>query len=141
MHRFVFGMLALLAFVPGLSAAEKATVYKDPGCGCCNEYIAYLQQHGFDVTAINTRNLDQVKRQHGVPPGFESCHTVLVGGYVVEGHVPVGVVNRLLAEKPAVKGISLPGMPLGSPGMNGPKSGPFVIYSFSEQGQRVYATE
>lgn len=141
-RKFAFMLLALASLAPGYGAAgEKATVYKDPGCGCCNEYVTYLQQQGFEVTAVNTSDLSSVKRQHGVPAGLEGCHTVLVGGYVVEGHVPADVVSRLLAEKPDIKGISLPGMPMGSPGMAGPKSAPFVIYGFSESGSRVYAVE
>lgn len=140
MRKFAFMLLALALLVPVYGAAgEKATVYKDPGCGCCNEYVAHLRQQGFDVTAINTSDLSAVKRQYGVPAELESCHTVLVGGYVVEGHVPADVVRRLLVEKPNIKGISLPGMPMGSPGMGGPKSEPFVIHGFSDNGSQVYA--
>lgn len=142
MRQFAFMLLALASLAPGYGATgEKATVYKDPGCGCCNEYVAYLRQQGFDVTAINTPNMSSIKRQYGVPEGLEGCHTVLIGGYVVEGHVPADVLQRLLAEKPNIKGVSLPGMPMGSPGMSGPKNMPFVIYGFSDKGARVYAVE
>lgn len=141
-HTLAIALFIFVALAPGYgTAGEKATVYKDPHCGCCSEYVTYLQRQGFDVTAVDTSNLSQIKQQHGVPAGLEGCHTVLIGGYVVEGHVPANVLNRLLAEKPAIKGVSLPGMPMGSPGMGGEKQGPFVIYGFTDNGARVYATE
>jgi hypothetical protein len=82
-----------------------------------------------------------MKRQYGVTPELEGCHTTLVGGYVVEGHVPVGAVLRMLTELPAIKGISLPGMPAGSPGMSGEKVGPFIIFEFGGGEPKVYAVE
>lgn len=137
-------LLALLGLVfPSLAVAQtrEATVYKDPNCGCCAAYVHYLEQNGFKVTVRNTPNLTAIKRQHGVPEPLEGCHTTLVGGYVVEGHVPVTVLNKLLAEKPAIKGISLPGMPEGSPGMSGTKQEPFTIYEIGSDAQKVYAAE
>jgi hypothetical protein len=132
-----------LALPRRLSAAgsTKATLYKDPQCGCCAEYAKYLGQNGFDLQVVETFDLPSVKREHGVPEALEGCHTTLVEGYVVEGHVPVDIIKRLLAEKPAIKGISLPGMPPGSPGMDGDKAAPFTIYEIGEGAPKVYATE
>jgi hypothetical protein len=93
------------------------------------------------VKVVETKNLPQIKKQHGVPLEFEGCHTLLIGGYVVEGHVPATIIRKLLKERPAIRGISLPGMPEGSPGMSGTKTGPFVIYELSGENGKVYATE
>jgi hypothetical protein len=120
---------------------KKATLYKNPQCGCCEEYAKYLDQNGFDVQVVETFDLPSVKREHGVPEALEGCHTTLVDGYVIEGHMPVDLVKRLLAEKPAIKGISLPGMPAGSPGMGGEKTAPFTIYEIGGDPAKVYATE
>jgi hypothetical protein len=132
--------------LPGGSAAaaarHRAVLYKDPQCGCCEEYAAYLRHSGYEVEVVPTHDLALMKREHGVPASLEGCHTTLVEGYVVEGHVPVTTLDRLLAEKPPIKGISLPGMPAGSPGMTGAKAGPFTIYAIGPDGAgRVYATE
>lgn len=125
------------------AAGEKpaATLYKNPQCGCCEEYAKYLRQNGYRVTVRPTHDLSLIKRRHGVPEAFEGCHTTLIDGYVVEGHVPVNTLNRLLTERPDIKGISLPGMPMGSPGMTGHKAGPFTIYELSDQSIKVYAVE
>lgn len=120
---------------------KKATLYKNPQCGCCAEYAKLLQQSGFDVQVVDTFDLPSVKREHGVPAALEGCHTTLVDGYVIEGHVPVDIVGRLLRGKPAIKGISLPGMPMGAPGMTGEKAAPFTVYEISEEPNKVYATE
>lgn len=126
-----------------VSAGEKppATLYKNPQCGCCEEYAAYLRKNGFKVTVKPTHDLSLINKQHGVPANLEGCHTTLIDGYVVEGHVPVKTLERLLTERPAIKGISLPGMPQGSPGMTGRKSGPFTIYELSPGTPKVYAVE
>ena len=139
-------MTALLAFSAGVAAAgEKiaATLFKTPGCSCCDKYADYLRENGFDVTVFENPNMTLIKQKHGVRQELEGCHSTIVGGYVVEGHVPVGIVKRLLTEKPAIKGISLPGMPEGSPGMSGEKDEPFKIYSITgETGDApVYAKE
>lgn len=118
-----------------------ATLYKDPECGCCEGYGAYLGQNGFRVTVVPTSDLSQINRQHGVPPNLEGCHLTLIDPYVIGGHVPIGPINRLLAERPNIRGITLPGMPLGSPGMAGPKTEPFTIYEVSSGSPRVYAVE
>lgn len=138
-------LLGLLTLQPALAEETiKATVYKDPTCGCCHEYVGYLRQNGFEVDVVDTGDLMSIKQQNGVPSEMEGCHSTLVGGYVIEGHVPADIVKRLLQEKPSIRGISLPGMPLGSPGMNGEKEGPFVVYEIPNDGAgapKVYATE
>ncbi len=121
--------------------SRAATLYKDPQCDCCEGYGAYLRQNGFRVTVVPTSDLSQINRQHGVPPNLEGCHVTLIDGYVVGGHVPIGSVSRLLSERPSVRGITLPGMPLGSPGMTGSKAEPFTIYEISSGPPRVYAVE
>src|SRR5262245_13862299 len=138
----VASLVGLLSLQPALAdEAVKATVYKDPACGCCHEYVAYLRQNGFDVAVVDTDDLASIKQQSGVPPALEGCHSTLVGGYIVEGHVPIDAVRRLLQERPPIRGISLPGMPEGSPGMSGEKAEPFVIYEISDGAAKVYATE
>jgi hypothetical protein len=118
-----------------------AVVYKDPNCGCCNDWVTHLRDNGFTVVARDVRDLDAVKQRHGIPRRLHSCHTAEIGGYVVEGHVPADLVRRLLRERPAVAGIAVPGMPVGSPGMEGPYSEPYEIVAFTRAGATsVYAT-
>jgi hypothetical protein len=124
--------VTILALALGSAPAKAeqpyaATLYKNPQCGCCEAYADYLRENGFVVTVEPTHDLPLMKRQYGVPGALEGCHTSLVEGYVVEGHVPVNVLLRLLTEGPEIKGISLPGMPAGSPGMFGEKTAPFTI--------------
>jgi hypothetical protein len=143
--RTALTLLILVALGAAPAAAQgprQATLYKNPQCGCCEGYADYLRSNGFDVTVKPTHDLPLLHRRHGVPEPLVGCHTTLVGGYVVEGHVPIEAVIRLLTERPAVKGISLPGMPAGSPGMFGEKTEPFTIYEIDEGGEpRVYAVE
>ena len=118
-------------------AGPLMTVYKTPTCGCCKAWVEHMQQHGFRVEVVDRMDLTPVKRQHGVPAALESCHTGVVDGYVVEGHVPAQVVRKLLAERPAVKGIGVPGMPAGSPGMEmGGQTEPYEVYTFDQTGPR-----
>ena len=131
-----------VAEVPVSSAQSMPNilVYKTPSCGCCNGWIEHLQAAGFSVEGRNLRDLMSIKRDAGVPVGLSSCHTALVGGYVVEGHVPVEQVKRMLAEQPDISGIAVPGMPIGSPGMEGPNAKPYQVISFDDSGNaRVYA--
>jgi hypothetical protein len=118
-----------------------ATLYKNPQCSCCEGYADYLRENGFEVTVKPTHDLPLMQRQYGVPEALVGCHTTLVDGYVVEGHVPVGTVLRMLTERPAIKGISLPGMPAGSPGMFGEKAGPFTIYEITDGPTKVFGVE
>jgi hypothetical protein len=117
-------------------------VYKTPTCGCCNGWVDHLRKAGFEVDARDVSDLALVtmKREVGVTAEMSSCHTALVGGYVVEGHVPADQIKRLLSEEPEVAGITAPGMPIGSPGMEGPGARPYAVYSFDHGGQlRVFA--
>jgi len=116
-------------------------VYKTEGCGCCNGWVEHLQAAGFEVDARNVTDLMAIKRDAGVPASNSSCHTALVDGYVVEGHVPGDVIKRLLAERPEIAGIAVPGMPTGSPGMAGPGAKPYEVLTFDRQGRNtVYTT-
>jgi hypothetical protein len=144
----VRNLLTLVLLVVALSSgpvnAEQpyaATLYKNPQCSCCEGYADYLRENGFEVTVKPTHDLPLMQRQYGVPEPLVGCHTTVVDGYVVEGHVPIGAVLRMLTERPAIKGISLPGMPAGSPGMFGEKAGPFTIYEFGGGEPKVYAVE
>lgn len=135
-------MLSLMAFTAAftgtaLAAPETVKLYHNPGCMCCEKYAEYLNDNGYDVEVLNTNDMAGVNREHGVPRDLASCHTMLMGDYVVVGHVPADVVSKLLSERPDIRGISLPGMPPGSPGMGGEKREPFVIYTLSGD---VYTT-
>jgi len=147
-RRFSAGALTLLlatplGFLSLASAEEKPAVqlYKNPQCSCCEEYAAYMRQHGFSVTTTPTHNLALIRRQRGVPEQLAGCHTMIIGDYVVEGHVPIGALNKLLRERPKIRGISLPGMPEGSPGMTGEKTEQFTIYEISDGEEKVFAVE
>ncbi len=119
-------------------AGEEVVIYKDPSCGCCEVYASYLKSQGVDATVKNVLDLAEVKESFGIPPSLQSCHTTEVGGYVVEGHIPIEVIARLLAERPEIDGIALPGMPSGSPGMPGPKMAPFTIYTLGGAEGEIY---
>jgi hypothetical protein len=128
------------------AAAERrirATLFKSPQCGCCEGYAAYLRKNGFDVEVKTTHDLASISRKAGVPEAMQGCHTTFIEGYVVDGHVPISAIRKLLAERPAIAGITLPGMPDGSPGMSGRKQGPFTIYAVPKNGAppTVYAVE
>jgi len=112
-----------------------ATLYKNPQCTCCEGYAQYLEKNGFQVDVKPTNDLAEISRTAGVPEDLEGCHTMFVGGYVVDGHVPVEVIRKLLTEKPAIAGITLPGMPSGSPGMDGPKTGTWTVYAVTKDGK------
>lgn len=112
-----------------------ATIYKSPTCGCCAGYAAYLGERGYVIATEDTHELIAIKEQFGVPSELGSCHTMAIGGYVVEGHVPEEAVQKLLAERPAIKGIGMAGMPSGSPGMPGPKED-FTIYEINLDGTK-----
>jgi hypothetical protein len=137
-------LTALLAFsAPALAEPIHATLYKNPQCSCCEGYAAYLRDNGFDVDVKPTNDLAEISLKAGVPEEMEGCHTMFIDGYVIDGHVPVNIVRKLLSEKPAIAGITLPGMPMGSPGMVGTKTEKFTIYAVTKDGKkpRVYATE
>ena len=115
-------------------ARPPVTVYKDASCGCCKKWIEHMQASGFTVSAHDSADMDAVKDHYGVPSGVRSCHTALVGSYVVEGHVPAGDVDRLLKEQPKAAGLSVPGMVTGSPGMEGSLPKPYTVLAFQKTG-------
>lgn len=133
--------LAVAAPVLVAEEARQATLYKNPRCDCCEEYAKYLRETGFEVKIVATHNLTLIKKEHGVPESLEGCHTTLIDNYVIEGHVPIETLNKLLSERPAIKGVSLPGMPTGSPGMSGPKTEPFKILEIAEGSPKVFTVE
>lgn len=115
--------------IDGTLAVTNARQFSAPGCGCCKQYATYLEEYlESPLTETQSDDIDAVKRRHGIPPDLRSCHTLVLDEYVVEGHVPVEAIAMLLEEAPAIDGIALPGMPPGSPGMGGTKSGPFTVY-------------
>lgn len=120
------------------SAAHAAalTVYKSASCGCCSKWVEHVEKHGFEVKVINVDDIMAVKAKVGVPNELASCHTTVVGGYVVEGHVPASDIKKLLTQKPKAKGIALPGMPLGAPGMDqGGQHQPYEVLLLKSDGQ------
>jgi hypothetical protein len=135
-HLLIALTLTLTAASTAL-AATAITVHKSPTCGCCEKYIDYLRENGFAVKAVNESDMDAIKDRHGMSH-VASCHTALVGGYVVEGHVPVAAIRKLLKEKPAIVGISAPGMPQNSPGMGEMEKGTLTIYAIPRNGKKPY---
>lgn len=139
---FLLACAAGVLPVPAWSADPVITVHKSPSCGCCEAWIEHLRNAGFTVEARDELNLDAVRARLGVPHKLAGCHTATVAGYVVEGHVPAEQVGRLLREKPAFAGISVPGMPVGSPGMEGPGGRPYQVLSWTRDGKvEVIAVE
>jgi len=127
--------VAFLTLGFALNADEKKVmVYKTPTCGCCSKWMDHLEANGFKVDSKNLPNLNSVKRMNGVPTQLSSCHTAIVGGYFVEGHVPAEDVKRLLEERPDVAGIAVPRMPEGSPGMEGPNPEPYSVLAVKKDG-------
>ncbi|TAM53917.1 MAG: DUF411 domain-containing protein [Paraburkholderia sp.] len=136
-------LTALAIGIPmsAMAAGIPVTLYKNPNCGCCDAWASDLAANGFTVKTVNTEDLASVAQRYGVPENLEGCHTAIVGGYVVEGLVPAKYVKNLLQQRPAIKGIALPGMPTGAPGMPGERSGPLKIYYLeSAPAPRVFAT-
>lgn len=124
-----------------MSVAEEVRLYKNPQCDCCESYADYLRENGFTVTVKPTHALVAMSREAGIPDDFQGCHLALIDGYVVSGHVPVTTINRLLSARPDIKGVTLPGMPMGSPGMSGAKTEAFTIYTVGEHKPSIYAVE
>lgn len=143
-RRLLFAGLAAAALpfaARAASALPSVTVYRSPTCGCCGKWVDHLRANGFEVTVRDVADVDAYKHKYGVPRNLASCHTALVDGYVIEGHVPADVVRRLLAERPEVHGLAVPGMPIGSPGMEqGNRRDPYEVVAFDQTGRvTVYA--
>lgn len=130
---------------PLVPTSGTVKVYKSPTCGCCNEWVKHLRANGFTVETENvptSAQLARIKADYGIDGSLTSCHTAVIDGYVIEGHVPADVIQKLLAERPNVAGLAVPGMPIGSPGMEGPNPQPYDIVTFGgEGGPTVYATK
>ena len=152
MKRMVRNTLALVvagtvitvasAFI-GVKPATKPVaikVYKTPECGCCKAWVKHLRANGFVVETMDMPDLSLVKQKYGVKPALQSCHTAVVNGYVIEGHVPADLITRMLKERPAIAGLAVPGMPSGSPGMEGALKQQYEVLTFDRAGHsRVYA--
>ncbi|HTI65250.1 MAG TPA: DUF411 domain-containing protein [Gemmatimonadaceae bacterium] len=116
------------------------TVYKDPGCECCTHWVTHLNKNGFVVTVHDMLKMDEIKTTMNVPQALQSCHTAVVGPYVIEGHVPADLIKKALAEKAPIAGLSVPGMVTGSPGMEGGAPQRYDVIAFERSGKtRVYA--
>jgi hypothetical protein len=138
-----FAILRAFPAVAGAAPEAEVTVYKSPTCGCCAEWVTHLRRRGFRVKTEDVTDLQPVKTRHGVPAELQSCHTALVRGYVVEGHVPADLIERLLRERPKVAGLAVPGMPVGSPGMEVPgvPADRYRVLTFDRSGKTdVFAT-
>ena len=134
----VVGVLVLLGGQQ--SVAAEIVVYKSPTCGCCGKWVEHMESAGFSVDVEERHDLAPIKRELGVPGRMQSCHTAIVGGYIVEGHVPADLVKRMLDEKPDIKGLAVPGMPMGSPGMEGPRQDPYDVMAIGHDGRvQVFA--
>ena len=144
--RFLVGILggalltSLVLLVVEMQAQPVVTVYKSETCGCCNDWVDHLKEAGFEVTAMNRDDMNSVKSQLGVPVQLASCHTAVVGKYVVEGHVPAASIRRLLDEDANIRGLAVPGMPTGSPGMEvpGQPAERYDVIAFSTEGTAVF---
>jgi hypothetical protein len=119
----------------------KVVVNRDPSCGCCGAWVEHLRKAGFTAEVVETAELNRVKTRLGVPQALAACHTAEVSGYVIEGHVPATAIKRLLAEKPQAKGLAVPGMPVGSAGMEveGAEPETYSVILFGPSGQRRFA--
>ena len=124
--------------VLAVAAEPVITVHRDPNCGCCSGWVRHLQKAGFPTTVLDTTDLDAVKTRLGVPDDLAACHTAEASGYVIEGHVPAVALKRLLAEKPDATGLAVPGMPIGSPGMEGAAPEPYDVVLFGPNARRTY---
>lgn len=130
------GAFAFLGSRDADAASATVHVYKSPTCGCCVKWVDHLRAAGFEVTVEDVADMGAVKAELGVPYDLGSCHTALVGDYLIEGHVPATTLQAFLDEAPAVKGLAVPGMPIGSPGMEGPNGRPYDVLAFDEAGNR-----
>ena len=118
------------------SGNKNITVYRSPSCGCCGVWIEHMKKHGFQITDIKTDDMAAIKQQHNVPENLASCHTAIIDGYVLEGHIPADDIKRFLTKKPNVVGLTVPGMPIGTPGMESRNiKQPFAVLAFNNQGE------
>src|SRR5258708_31649184 len=133
--RFAALLALTIAPLPALAAPIQAILYKNPKCTCCEMYADYLRANGFDVQLKPTNDLEEISAKAGTPPDLEGCHTMLVDGYAFDGLVPVDLVKKLLTERPAIAGLTLPGMPTGAPGIPAGKKGRHTISASTTAGK------
>ncbi len=138
MLSLVAGMTAGLVMPARAASPSMLDVYKDPNCGCCAGWVAHLRHHGFAARVTDTADMTEIKARLDVPAALASCHTARLDGYVIEGHVPAHALQRLLSEKPTALGLAVPGMPIGSPGMEGGKPEIYDVILFSKDGQSPF---
>lgn len=134
LHKIRAALMAVVLLFPAVAFAAEVTVYKSPYCGCCGAWVSHMKDHGHTVKTVEMDDLTAIKKMTGVVEPLQSCHTAVVDGYVIEGHVPASDVARLLEEKPKARGLSVPGMPVGSPGMEGPNPEVFDVLLFQADG-------
>ena len=144
-HALALGLVTTLGFSGQVLAEEGLKdihVYKSPTCGCCADWVDHLKANGFEVDVTETNNLNPIKQDAGLTPALASCHTAFIGDYVIEGHVPASDIERLIAESPDARGLSAPGMPVGSPGMEmGDRKDAYQVLLFNENGQAQVFSE
>lgn len=138
-RRHIVGLLSVglvAACAPRSAEGKAVVVYEDPNCGCCGGWVSHMKRAGFPVTVVEQPDLTVVRARYGVPEAAASCHTAVVEGYFIEGHVPPEDVRRLLATRPAARGLAVPGMPSGSPGMDAPdgRVGPYAVLLVLQDG-------
>ncbi|MDQ6679471.1 MAG: DUF411 domain-containing protein [Pseudomonadota bacterium] len=144
MQRRTTLLIALAVAVPqfpAFAANLHVRLYRNPNCYCCDLYAKHLEENGFDVALIDTTDMAAIKQKFGVPEKLEGCHTATVLGYVIEGLIPAQFIHKMVKEQPNIKGLSVPGMPTGAPGMPGAKSAPLKVYVMEASASpRVFAT-
>ena len=129
---FIISFYIGFDFLSQTAKAEEIMVYKSPTCGCCKKWVTHLEKEGFNVTTKDMRDMKPIKRQFGVQPQFQSCHTAKVGKYFIEGHVSASDIKKLLKERPDIKGLAVPGMPMGSPGMEGHRKDKYDVIAIDK---------
>lgn len=136
----LIAMIGIILLIAGCSSTSKkegaptVVLYKSEMCGCCGLYGQYLEQMDYNVEIKDMPDITPIKDQYNIPQQLRSCHTAIIGGYYIEGHIPKEAIQKLLTEKPSIAGIAMPGMPSGSPGMPGAKKEPFIIYAIATDG-------
>lgn len=141
-RRVFLGLSASLVLMPStlVEAEDMPTiqVFKSPTCGCCGMWVEHLEASGFRVKTEDVADLSPIKTMAGVPSHLMACHTGMIDGYTIEGHIPADAIRKLLAERPAIKGLAVPGMPAGSPGMPSPTPEPYDVIAFGDREDRVF---
>ncbi len=138
----IFATSLWLVTAPALAGDETVVVYKSPTCGCCVKWVDHMRDNGFEVDVHDVDDLAAIKAEHHVPGDLQSCHTAIVGDYVIEGHVPAADILALLESKAETTGLAVPGMPIGSPGMEyGNRQDPYAVISFDKDGKRTVVNQ